>query len=96
MRWDEGDCNDRFVKAGQEAAKECDRSVCRPLDQFYGERTPSCSQPCFKASCDWSHSMCSVQREHLSSCPLFDSAVLLSIRSEFNRSLLFVQGGSAR
>jgi hypothetical protein len=90
---DNGDCEDRFVNAAQDAILECDRSKCSPFDQ---DSSVKCSEPCFKASCDWSKAMCAKVRSNISECPLFDSAVLSSIRSHFNRSLKFVRGGTAR
>ena len=90
---DNGDCEDRFVNAAQDAILECDRSKCSPMDQDYNVK---CSETCFKASCDWSKSMCAKERSKIAQCPLFDSAVLHSIRSHFNQSLKFVRGGTAR
>jgi hypothetical protein len=92
---DNGDCNYRFEDAAQDVVLECDRSKCSPIDQEYFV-SAGCKESCFKASCDWSKSMCSNERANLAKCPLFDSTVLSSIRLELNQSLKFVDGGTAR
>ncbi len=92
-RRDNGDCKDRFVNAAQDAILECDRSKCSSFDQEYNVK---CSESCFKASCDWSKAMCAKERSNISKCPLFDSSVLSSIRSNLNHSLKFVRGGTSR
>jgi hypothetical protein len=81
------------VNAARDASLECDRSQCSAFDQDYSVK---CSEPCFKASCDWSKSMCAKEKSNIGKCPLFDAAVLLSIRSRFNHSLIFVRGGTSR
>ncbi len=93
---DDGDCNERFLNAGRDVAQPCDRNVCAPRAHEYiiGER--KCHEECFKASCDWSKSMCFTVKSNLGSCPLFDSVVLDSIRFAQNSSVWFVQGGSSR
>jgi hypothetical protein len=93
LRRDNGDCEDRFVNAAQDAILECDRSKCSSFDQDYNVK---CSESCFKASCDWSKAMCAKERSNISKCPLFDSTVLSSIRSYLNNSLKFVRGGTSR
>jgi hypothetical protein len=103
-RRDDGDCNDRFFNAGPDALAECDRNKCSPLRQDYGTvfgqlnamAAEQCDTLCFRASCDWSKSMCVRQRLDLAQCPLFDAAVAGSVRATTNSSLLFVRGGSAR
>ncbi len=92
---DNGDCNYRFEDAAKDVLLECDRSKCSPIDQEYF-KSAGCKESCFKASCDWSKSMCSNERINLAKCPLFDSSVLSSIRLQLNRSLNFVIGGTAR
>jgi hypothetical protein len=90
---DNGDCEDRFVNAAQDAVLECDRSKCSSFDQDYNVK---CSESCFRASCDWSKAICAQERSNISKCPLFDSTVLLSIRSYLNHSLKFARGGTSR
>ncbi len=90
---DNGDCQDRFVNAAQDAVLECDRSKCSAFDQDYNVK---CSESCFKASCDWSKAMCAKERSKISKCPMFDSTVLSSIRSYLNHSLKYVRGGTSR
>jgi 3-hydroxyisobutyrate dehydrogenase-like beta-hydroxyacid dehydrogenase len=55
-----------------------------------------CDASCFRASCDWSKSMCVQQKLNLAQCPLFDATVAGSVREMTNSSLQFVRGGSAR
>jgi hypothetical protein len=93
---DNGDCNHRFLDAGREVRSACDRSKCRPYDQDYFDGVSDCHEACFKASCDWSQSMCSAVKSNLKSCPIFDSTVLSSIRQQQNLSLWFLKGGSTR
>jgi hypothetical protein len=101
---DDGDCNDRFYNAGADALAECDRTKCTPLKQDYGAAAghlsamaeDQCDVSCFRASCDWSKSMCVRPKLNLARCPLFDAVVSASVRITTNSSLLFVRGGSAR
>ena len=99
---DAGDCSGLFVESGPDAFGECDRSVCPVWVQDSADLVrfrQTCQTPCFSASCDWSHSMCSRERASLAACPLFDAAVLRSIseaRADSDRTLNFVVGGTAR
>ena len=102
-RRDDGDCNDRFFNAGQDALAECDRTKCSPLKQDYGAAArellataaDQCDAACFRASCDWSKSMCVQQKLNLAQCPLFDATAAASLRATAD-GLIFVRGGTAR
>jgi hypothetical protein len=97
---DAGDCSGIFAESGSDVFGECDRSVCPVWLQDSADLArlrQTCQTPCFRASCDWSHSMCSTERASLAACPLFDAAVLQSIsKARANRTLNFVMGGTAR
>ena len=98
LRRDGGDCSTVFFSSGESAFQECDRVICPPWSEDYASYLPvTCQSPCFNASCDWSSSMCSLERASLASCPLFDAAVLQSTTlASANRTLRFVMGGTAR
>ncbi len=90
---DGGDCWTLFSGAGNDAVKPCDRIACSVIDQDYNLRG-QCQAGCFSASCDWSKSMCAVERAHVASCQLYDSVAWSSFQSK--SGLRFVAGGSAR
>lgn len=97
---DDGDCTDRFNGAGEEALRDCDRSICPVAAQdfaFDSASISSCTAGCFSASCDWSRGLCTSARAAIAACPLFDAAALASIQIAQRRaSLVFVYGGPSR
>jgi hypothetical protein len=94
---DDGDCNEVFSNAGQNALLPCDRSVCSTYLTDYDTNSFHCTSSCFSASCDWSRSLCTPQKAVIASCPLFDASVLVSMRNQQKqRQLLFASGGSSR
>ena len=93
---DDGDCNDRFIDARRDALHACDRRECNAFEQDYFDGLRDCYEACFKASCDWSNSVCSIAKSHISKCPLFDAAVFKSFRSQNSSPTTFLKGGTAR
>ena len=92
---DEGDCNSRFLHAESDAELACDRDFCSTADQDYSNGGP-CFGPCFKASCDWSKSMCAAAHANIGACPLFDAASYVSLAFNSTKSVRYILGGSAR
>ena len=85
------------MQAGEDALGECDRDQCSVWFQDYYNNAPLCTAACFTASCDWSRSLCAAQRASIATCPVFDAAVLQSIRStQLREELLYIEGGTAR
>ena len=76
--------------------QECDRTTCTVQDQDYDQGPPGCKQGCFKASCEWSKSMCAAQREMVATCPLFDATTLRSLTPLLGSKLAYLRGGSVR
>ena len=94
---DGGDCNSLFFNAGKDAALPCDRDTCSVTDQDYlSPQAGQCSASCFRASCDWSKSMCARVHVDIARCPLFDAAALGSLANDKPKDIHFVLGGSAR
>ncbi len=90
--FDDGECRERFTRAGPDARNACDRSVCSAWQQ---NGWLGCYSPCLRASCAWSgHTGCAVTRQRLAACPLFDAAVYASLADE--PGLIYVNAASIK
>ncbi|KAJ1471530.1 hypothetical protein T484DRAFT_1843686, partial [Baffinella frigidus] len=82
-RWDDGDCDSRFLSAG--TSPGCSRQDCAV---FSNTSTDACVGECFTAGCEWGGDKCKMARAAVGSCSFYDAVALHSMKLSTTDSLL--------